>query len=131
MTASSFAFAKIVVSDLDASEQFYSQALGLARVTYIEFGEEEGRLQEVVLGLPNAMPGAANLQLIHFPNRPLPAPGATVLGFMVDDLDATITKLTDKGARITVPVLEMPEHHLRLAYVADLDGHIIELIQAS
>lgn len=129
MTALSFAFTKIVVSDLEASEQFYCQALGLLRVTFIEFGEGVGKLQEVILAVPNDTAGGANLQLIHFPNKNSPAPGDTVLGFMVDNVDATVSALTDAGGRITVPALEMPDHRLKLAYVADLDGHIIEIIQ--
>ena len=129
MTALSFAFTKIVVADLDASERFYIEALGLARVTYVEFGEGVGRLQEVILAVPNDLTGGANLQLIHFPNKPPAAPGETVLGFMVDDVDATVAALIEAGARITVPALEMSEHRLKLAYAADLDGHIIEILQ--
>lgn len=130
MPALSFAFTKIIVADLDASEQFYIQALGLSRVTYIEFGEGIGRLQEVVLAVPNDTSGGAHLQLIHYPNKPVPAPGETVIGFMVDNVDATVAAMTGAGARVTVPVMDMPDHRLKLAYVTDLDGHIIELLQA-
>lgn len=129
MTALSFAFTKIIVADLDASEQFYSQTLGLSRVTYIEFGEGVGHLQEVVLAMPNGSADAAQLNLIHFPNKPMPAPGATVIGFMVADVDATVAAMTGAGGSVTVPALEMAEHRLKLAYVTDIDGHIIEILQ--
>ena len=129
MTALSFAFTKIVVADLNAAEQFYTRTLGLSRVTYIEFGEGLGQLQEVILTVPNGAAGAAQLNLIRYPNKPIPAPGETVIGFMVNDVDATVAAMTDAGARVTVPVVEMTDHRLKLAYVTDLDGHIIEIIQ--
>lgn len=129
MTALSFAFTKMVVANLEAAEQFYCQTLGLSRVTYIEFGEGLGQLQEVILTVPNAATGAAQLNLIRYPNKPIPAPGETVIGFMVSDVDATVAAMAEAGARITVPVVEMADHHLKLAYLTDLDGHIIEIIQ--
>lgn len=129
MTALSFVFTKIVVANLNAAEQFYSRTLGLSRVTYIEFGEGVGQLQEVILAVPNGDPGGAQLNLIRYPNKPMPAPGETVIGFMVDDVDATVAAMNDAGACITVPVVELPDHRLKLAYVTDLDGHIIEVIQ--
>ncbi len=129
MATLSFAFTKIVVADLDASEQFYSRTLGLERLAYIEFGEGPGQLQEVILAVPGGASGGAQLNLVRYPNKPMSAPSETVIGFMVDDVDETVAKMSDAGARITVPVLEMPDHRLKLAYVTDIDGHIIELIQ--
>jgi lactoylglutathione lyase len=129
MTALSFAFTKIVVADLDASEAFYTRALGLSRVTYIEFGEGAGQLQEVVLVAPNGAPGGAQLSLVRYPNQPVLAPGETVIGFMVDDVEATAAAMVEAGARITVPVQEVPEHRLKLAFAVDPDGHTIEIIQ--
>lgn len=130
MTALSFAFTKIVVTDLDASEQFHIQTLGLSRVNYIEFGEGAAQLQEVILAVPDGGSGGAHLSLIRLPNRPVSRPGETVIGFMVDDVGATVAAMADAGARITVPVMEMADHQLKLAYLTDLDGHIIDLLQS-
>lgn len=130
MTALSFSFTKLVVSDLHASEQFYIRTLDLSRVTYVEFGEGWEQLQEIILAVPNGAPGSPQLILIHYPNRPMPVPGETVIGFAVDDVEATVAALSEAGGRITVPVVEMTEHRLKLAYATDLDGHIIEVIQA-
>jgi len=131
MSALSFAFTKIVVADLTASERFYEEALGLFRVAYIEFGEGANRLQEVVLALPEAAPGAANLQLIHYPGRPKPASSETVIGFTVADAEASVATMTAAGGRVTVPVTTIDGHGVTCAYVADLDGHLIEIIQFS
>ena len=75
MTALSFSFTKLVVSDLHASEQFYIRTLGLSRVTYVEFGEGWEQLQEIILAVPNGAPGSPQLILIHTPNRPMQVPG--------------------------------------------------------
>ncbi|WP_097093766.1 VOC family protein [Novosphingobium sp. Chol11] len=130
MTAQSFAFTKLVVADLAAAERFYIQTLGLSRLTYIEWGEGPGQLEEVVLVVPNGGPGSPQLNLIRYPNKPMPAPGETVIGFMVSDVEAIVAAFIEAGGRITVPVVEMSEHRLKLAYATDLDGHIIEVLQA-
>ena len=130
MSKLSFAFTKLVVADLTAAEQFYKKTLGLSRVTYIEFGEGPEELQEVVLTVPGGAPGGALLNLIRYPNRPMPAPGETVIGFIVDDVEATVAALTGAGARIKIPVVDMADEGLRLAYVTDLDGHTIEILQS-
>ena len=78
-------------------------------MTYIEFGEGAGQLQEVILAVPDGGSGGAHLNLIRFPNRPVSRPGETVIGFMVDDVGATVAAMADAGARITVPVMEMAD----------------------
>lgn len=131
MSALSFAFTKIVVADLEASERFYEKALGLSRAAYIEFGEEFDRLQEVVLAVPGSVSGGANLQLIHYPGRPKPVPGEAVIGFTVADAETSVAAMRAAGGRVTVPVTTIADHGVTCAYVADLDGHLIEIIQFS
>jgi len=131
MSALSFAFTKIVVADLAASERFYEQALGLSRVAYIEFGEGFDQLQEVVPAVPGSAPGGANLQLIHYPGRPKAAPSEAVIGFTVGDADKSVAAMAAAGGRVTVPVTTIADHGVSCAYVADLDGHLIEIIQFS
>jgi catechol 2,3-dioxygenase-like lactoylglutathione lyase family enzyme len=129
MPALSFAFTKIVVGDLDAAERYYGATLGLTRVAYIEFGEGTNALQEVILAVPDSPTNWARLNLIHFPNRPVPAPGETVIGFMVDDVEKTAVAMTQAGGRITVPVRELTDYRMKLAYVADPEGQIVEILQ--
>lgn len=131
MSALSFAFTKVVVADLEASERFYEKALGLSRVAYIEFGEGFDQLQEVVLAVPGSAPGGANLQLIHYPGRPKPTHSDTVIGFTVADAQKTLAAMTAAGGRVTVPVTSIAEHGVICAFVADPDGHVIEILQLS
>lgn len=129
MTAQSFAFTKIVVGDLDAAEGFYSRTLGLARVAYIEFGEGAGALREVIMSVPGGSADRAQLNLIHYPNRPAPSPSQTVIGFMVKDVEETAATMTQAGGRITVPVRALPDHGVKLAYIAGPEDQTIEILQ--
>ncbi|HEY4547202.1 MAG TPA: VOC family protein [Pedomonas sp.] len=130
MAALSFALAKIIVGDLDAVEKFYTSTLGLTRAAYIEFGEGPGQLQEVILAVPGGGPTDVKLHLVRYPNNPAPVPGEAIVGFMVDDVEATAAAMIAAGGRIVAPVQEIPEHRLKLAFVADVEGHTVEILQA-
>jgi len=131
MPALSFAFTKIVVTDLGAAEAFYTRTLGLSRVAFIEFGEGPSALREAVLSVPGGSPDRAQLNLICYPNRPVaaPTPKETVIGFMVDDVAATAATMTQAGAQITVPVTDLPDHGVKLAYLEGPEAQTIELLQ--
>jgi catechol 2,3-dioxygenase-like lactoylglutathione lyase family enzyme len=47
----------------------------------------------------------------------------------VDDVDAAVAELTDRGVAVTLPVMENPEISRRLAFVRDPWGNMIELAQ--
>ena len=124
-----FAFTKMVVADLAAAERFYTTTLGLTRVANVESGEGIHALQEVILSVPGATGDAAQLALIHYPNRPMPSLGEAEFGFAVTDIEATIAAMTAAGGQIVVPLLDLPEHRLRLAFITDPQGHLIELLE--
>lgn len=127
---SKFAFTKIVVADLAAMERFYVDALGLTVTARIDVNEGDWNLAEAILSVAGAGTDATLLNLIHYRDRPAPAPGEAVIGFSVDDLESVIdTALRAGGTLVTAPVA-VPEHQLRLAYVGDPEGHLIELLQA-
>jgi lactoylglutathione lyase len=130
MPALNFAFTKMVVADLAAAEHFYTSTLGLTRLTYIEFGEGSHALKEVILSIAGADPQVARLNLIHYPSRPTPAPGEAIFGFMVDDIEAALEAMIAAGGQIAVPLQDVPEHSLRLAFIADPEGHMVEILQA-
>ena len=126
MSTLAFSFVKIVVSDLDAAERFYSDALGLetrgrAPATDSEYAQEECFL---------AVPGAdqPQLLLIRYVNRPTPAPEAWT-GFAVSNVEETVTAVERSGGKVLIPVHDVPQYKLKVAVVADPEEHIIELIQ--
>lgn len=122
-----FAFTKIIVADIAAMERFYVEGLGLGVVTRISVDEGDWALEEVVLSVgPN--PGT-QLNLVQYRDRPCPAPGEAVVGLSVRDIGAVIEAVSVAGGAIVVPVQVLPDYALRLAYVSDPEGHLIELIE--
>lgn len=113
-----------------AIERWYSKHLGFTRKRVYLPGPD----QVVVIGTED---GAA-LEL--FPakgERPTPpeadgpwAPGFRHLAFLVDDLDATLAELGDEG-RVTLGPLDFGDFvpGMRVAWVADPEGNIVELNQ--
>lgn len=124
-----FVFTKVNVGDIDRLETFYTALFGMEVTARIAQGEGEAQMDERILTKPGTR--GPQLILIAHPNRPLPAPGETVLGLMVDDLDAAFAQALEMGASVVHPITEVPEHKLRLAFVADPEGHVVELLQAA
>lgn len=118
------------MADLEKSERFYTETLGLSRVTYIEFGEGPGALEKVILAVPEQAAGMAQLNLIRYPNLPVPTPGEAVFGFMVDNIEATMSAVVAAGSQIAVPLQEIPDHRLKLSFITDPEGHMIEILHS-
>ena len=121
-----FAFTKLHVADLAVMERFYCGCLGFTVTARIDVGADSYNLEELVLAVPG---GSTQLNLIHYRGRPVPPAGEAVIGFTVADLDAAVAAMVAAGATVTVPPTAIPEHHLRLAYVTDPEGHTLELLQ--
>ena len=117
-----FNFFKLNVADLAGAVTFYSDVFGF---------EEQSRLDlpgvdEVML----AMPGESfMLVLLQFKDgRTLTLGDAHgPIGFLVRDIDAAVSQATARGAKL----LRAPADtgFSRYAFLADPEGHEIELIQ--
>lgn len=129
MTALNFALTKIHVSDIDTAERFYTETLGLVQTARLEVGEGEYAFKEAILSIPSASIDGAKLGLVQYLSKPAPAPGEAVFAFMVDDVERVASTMVKAGGTIVSPVREIPEHHLKLAYVADPEGHVVEIMQ--
>lgn len=126
------------VTDLERSEAFYTEALGFTRLR--DLSPPDGitgkllRISEpvgataVYLGC-----GAFTLELLHFDRegnapqreRHMTEPGLTHLSITVDDLRATLERVTAHGGRVLI------ETDVEVAVlVLDPDGQIIELLSA-
>lgn len=82
MFETSQAFSGISVDSIPAARRFYGETLG--------FG-----VQEQMGGLHVALPGGSDLWIYPKPNHQ--AATYTVLNFPVDDIDAAVQALNDKG----------------------------------
>ncbi|MGH9034164.1 MAG: VOC family protein [Acidimicrobiia bacterium] len=117
----------LIVEDLDASLRFWTDLLGLS------LGHRSGPYAQLDTGTTrlalyqrDAM--AATLGRPLQPPAP-EAPGFEV-GFKVPDVDAAYQELVAGGARPVRPPADQPWGQ-RTAYVADPDGHLVELVCAN
>jgi lactoylglutathione lyase len=124
---SAFNFTKLVVGDLEKSHAFYTMVCGL---------EEWARIDSELNGEPFAeimykpqVPGGPSFVLVQFLNIPAPPPGETILGFMTPDLDAFIARAQNAGGKILQPVKMNEEHKVKVGFVTDLEGRIIEVVE--
>lgn len=110
------------VNDIDRSEAFYRDVLGL-EVQRMEGGPEgEGDWLLV--------PTAGGLELIFFKAPCQPGNSPIIVFDLVDGgIDAIVAGLADKGATIVTPVSHAPGGWS--AEFADPDGHTLSMYQTS
>jgi predicted enzyme related to lactoylglutathione lyase len=127
MTAEIFAFTKLVVGDLDRCAAFYEAVAGV---------KPQARAQSAVAGRPiteiiyePTSKGGASLVLLVFDDTPTPACGEIIVGFATADAQAFVDRALAAGGTVMEPVRDAPAHSLKVAFVADPDGHLIEVIE--
>jgi lactoylglutathione lyase len=123
------------VSDLSALSDWYVDAFGLveqARFAY-EIGERH------VVGALLASPDGWRLELQQCdgsaPGQPANAlhsllrQGLGHLCLQVPELDDAFARLLECGARVSIPPMQSPLPGVRISYVADPEGNLIELLE--
>ena len=112
------------ITDIDRSVAFYT-ALGFEELRRMPIREEA---INVFMGLPGDGP---RLELTH--NFGVDSyelgTGYGHIAVTVDDLDATLTRLTEQGIEPERPPYSVREGGSRLCFVRDPDGYRIELIE--
>ena len=120
-----FHFTKIRVADLDKEFAFYSAAFNRIEKYRVTTGEGVEALDEIIMTTPDG--DEPSLVLLHYPNQPVPTPGSVVIGFSVADVDATTEAAARAGGTVVTAPHDMPEHGIRVAFVQDPEGHLVEL----
>lgn len=122
-----FSFTKLIVEDLEGTAEFYKSVCGL--VEQMRFDATiHGRPISEITFLPT-YPGGGSLTLLKFTDAPKRIDGELILGFTTDDLDAFVARVEAAGGRVTDPIRAMTEMNLRVAFVEDIEGHLIEVVQ--
>ena len=122
-----FGFAKLRVGDLEKCATFYETAFALVRQRRIDFDDAIGKGSELLYE-PTA-PGGAMFVLIHFDGAPQPAPGELTLGFYTDDIAALVARVEAAGGSVDRAPYAIPEMKLKVAFVRDVEGHVIEVLE--
>jgi lactoylglutathione lyase len=119
-----YAFSKLVVSDLDGAVDFYNRVLGLVVTQSIDMEE----IAERILGKPGQQ-GGANLVLFQNKDgRKLTLGDAHgPVGFFVRDVDTTYAHALTQGAKAQREPFDVGDT-LRVAFILDPEGHEIELL---
>lgn len=133
----------IVVEDLEAAIEFFRElGLHLEGRAVVE-GEWAGRVtglgdQRVEVAMMRTPDGHGRLELSRFLEPPVVADHRTApvnaLGYLrimfaVDDLDETLARVTDRGARLVSSEIVRYEDAYRLCYIRGPDGLLIGLAE--
>jgi len=123
-----FAFTKLVVDDLERLVAFYSDVYGLHAVHRVREHIGDDEIEEVMMS-PDPSATWSSFVLLKFHGRAKPAGDEVILGFTTDDLPRLIERVEAAGGRVHAPLKELPEIHVRVAFVRDPEGHLTELVQ--
>ena len=124
-----FGFTKLVVSDVDNLFTFYNRVFGLVEKVRVRQGEGEQQLDEIILTDAGTDYAKATLVIQRYPNRPIPVPGEATLGFVVEDVDATVEAALAAGGSVYRAAHAQPQHGVKVAFIKDSDGHLIEIVE--
>jgi catechol 2,3-dioxygenase-like lactoylglutathione lyase family enzyme len=114
-------YIRLLVRDYDACFSFYRDVMGFG----LAFGDESGPYCDFDAGAD------VELALFVAENQLAAAPSAGgdqgVLVFGVDDVDSMLEELRGRGASVAAEPVDRPDWGIRVAYVRDPDGNLIEL----
>lgn len=122
-----FGFTKLLVTDLEASAAFYSTVCELQELARVE-SKIGGRAIREIMYQPTAE-GAGMFVLLQFVDQAAPGGDEVILGFQTEDVEAFVKRALAAGASLVEPVKDMPEHGVRVGFIADNEGHLIEVVE--
>ncbi|MDG2027701.1 MAG: VOC family protein [Acidimicrobiales bacterium] len=122
-----FSFTKLVVADLEAMHEFYTTVFGLRELARVDAAIGDRPIHEIMY-LPTSE-GGGSLVLFHFEGQDTPVNEESILGFVSDDLDALVATAVANGGRVVEEPHEMTEHGIRVGFVTDPEGHLLELVE--
>ncbi|MDD3798823.1 MAG: VOC family protein [Novosphingobium sp.] len=122
-----FGFTKLLVEDLDKTAAFYKSVCGLEETARVD-AKIGGRDISEILFAPTA-DSAATFVLLKFLDAPKPTNDEVILGFQTGDIDAFVERALAAGGAVVDPVWNNAEHGVKVAFVTDCEGHLIEVVQ--
>ena len=122
-----FSFTKLLVDDLEKCHEFYTSVCGLVEQFRYQ-SDIDGRAISEIGYAPTAGGGGA-MALLKFLDGPKSGKNELILGFTTSDLGAFIERAKAAGGSLVEPAREMPDLGLRVAFVTDCEGHLIEVVQ--
>ena len=124
-----FGFTKIIVDDLDRIAAFYEQTMGFRQFQRVHSSVAGEPMEEIILVHGEGMGQSVPLVVWKWLNRPAPTASDVILGFQTKDVDALVAKVAAAGGSVVEAPREDAEHGVRVAFVKDPDGRLLELVQ--
>ncbi len=122
-----FSFTKLLVDDLEATHAFYTSVCGLVEQFRYE-SDIDGRAISEICYAPTS-PGGGALALLKFLNGPASGADEVILGFTTENLEAFIARAEAAGGSIAEAPRDMTDLNMRVAFVKDCEGHLIEVVE--
>lgn len=122
-----FSCTKLVVADLEKACTFYKLVFGLTEQNRVDAAIEGRPIREIMFN-PTA-PGGATFVLLAYTDTSAPALSETITLFITPGLAELLEKARAAGAQVVEPMRDMPEHGVKVAFIRDVEGHLIEVVQ--
>ncbi len=124
----SLTFAKLVVNDLDAAKAFYEAVFPLPPGAEVS-AEIAGRpIREIIYQRPGQR---SDLILLTFEDEETSFSGGVILGVATNDAAAAAARAASFGGTVVEPAhaVDALGHLMTVAFVADPEGNLIEIVQ--
>jgi predicted enzyme related to lactoylglutathione lyase len=122
-----FGFTKLVVGDLERSADFYTFVCELSEMARVDATIEGRPISEIMFNATGE--GAATFTPLAYNGEPAPKAGEVILGLITKDVDAFVSRVEAAGGKVAQPAERQPEHGVKAAFVRDLEGHLIEVVE--
>lgn len=122
-----FGFTKLLVQDLEKSAKFYSEVCGLTELVRVDAAIAGRPISEIMFNPTGE--GAAMFVLLKFMDTDDAQGHDVILGFQTDDVVAFVERAVAAGGQIVDPVTDNPDHGVKVGFVRDPEGHLIEVVQ--
>ncbi len=129
MTAATahFSCTKLIVADLEKSCAFYKSVFGLVEHNRVNAAIEGRPISEIMFH-PTA-PGGATFVLLAYPDTATPSVSEAITLFITADLPKLLEKARSAGGKVVDEMRDMPEHGVKVAFIRDVEGHLIEVVE--
>jgi len=122
-----FGFTKLIVQDLEAMAAFYEVVAGLERSGRVQSAVGDRAIDEILFHATGQ--GGPTLVLFKFLDREAPAREESILGFITPDVAAFVERTKAGGGQVVSEIQTQPEHGVKVAFVTDPEGHLIEVVE--
>ncbi len=120
-------FTKLIVQDIDSMSAFYCAVCGF---------EEEGRGDDQIAGQPireayfrSDPPGTGTFTLTKFMDETRPTARALILGFVAENIGQFVDDTQTAGGKLVQAIESRPEYDVKVAFVEDPEGNLIEVVE--